>query len=166
MIGWHAKCIVDILRSARQVDEAKAHMPIKYRVYREKQLLSAILTGNVSSLEMLNYLRKIRSEPDSDKLDRLVTFEDIKDFMSGQQIGNVAIYENKLFPQTGNRIALVASSDAEYGLSRQYQLYRDHPPDKLKVFRDFKEATEWLGQEGYTQEDQQAEDELWTCIAQ
>ena len=141
-------------------------MPIKYRVYREKQLLSAILSGDVSSVEMLSYLRKIRSEPNSDNLDRLVTFEDIKDFMTGEQIGNVAIYENRLFPQMGNRIALVASSDAEYGLSRQYQLYRDHPPDKLKVFRDMKEATDWLGQEGYCEQDQQAEEEEWTCIAQ
>ncbi len=141
-------------------------MPIRYRVYREKRLLSAVLSGDVSSLEMLSYLKKIRSEPNSDNLDRLVTFEDIKDFMSGQQIGNVAIYENRLFPQTGNRIALVASSDAEYGLSRQYQLYRDHPADKLKVFRDMKAATDWLGQEGYSEEDQQAEDEQWTCIPQ
>ena len=140
-------------------------MPIKYRVDRKNQLLSAILTGNVSSLEMLSYLRQIHSEPDSENFDRLVTLEDIKDFMSGQQIGNVAIYENRLFQKTESRIALVASSDAEYGLSRQYQLYRDYPPEKIKVFRIRKEATNWLGQEENA-EDQQVESEPWTYIAQ
>jgi hypothetical protein len=140
-------------------------MPIKYRVDREKQLLSAILTGNVSSLEMLSYLRQVHSEPDSEYFDRLLTLEDIEEFMSGQQIGNVAIYENRLFDHTENRIALVASSDIEYGLSHQYQVYRDYPPDKLKVFRHRREATEWLGQEEYAEE-QIAEPGPWTYVAQ
>lgn len=140
-------------------------MPIKYRVDKKNQLLSAIMTGNVSSLEMLSYLRQIHSEPESEYFDRLVTLEDIKDFMSGQQIGNVALYENKLFRHTDNRIALVASSDAEYGLSRQYQLYRDYPPDKLKVFRVRKDATDWLGQ-GECADDEPVESRAWTYIAQ
>lgn len=139
-------------------------MPIKYRVDKKNQLLSAVMTGDVSSVEMLSYLRQIHSEPESEYFDRLVTLQDIKDFMSGQQIGNVALYENKLFRHTDNRIALVASSDAEYGLSRQYQLYRDYPPDKLKVFRVRKEATDWLGQEECG-DDEQVESWPWTYIA-
>lgn len=140
-------------------------MPIKYRFDKKNQLLSAIMTGNVSSLEMLSYLRQIHSEPESEYFDRLVTLEDIKDFMSGQQIGNVALYENKLFRHTENRIALVASTDAEHDLSRQYQLYRDYPPDKLKVFRVRKEATDWLGQEECADEEH-VESRAWTYIAQ
>tara|TARA_B100000315_G_scaffold256825_1_gene303758 strand:+ start:8720 stop:8842 length:123 start_codon:yes stop_codon:yes gene_type:complete len=40
-------------------------------------------------------------------------------------------------------------------------LYRDYPEEKLKVFRERREATQWLGQEEHT--DDQA---LWTYIAQ
>ena len=141
-------------------------MPIKFRVDRENRLLEAVLTGNVSSMEMLSYLRKIRAELDSDHFDQLVTFKDIKDFMTGQQIGNIAIYENRLFRHLDNRIALVAKSDVEFGLSRQYQLYRDHPSDKLKVFRNLKDATDWLGQVEYAETDQPIEPVPWSYIAQ
>ena len=141
-------------------------MPIKFRVDRENRLLEAVLTGNVSSMEMLSYLRKIRAELDSGHFDQLVTFKDIKDFMTGQQIGNIAIYENRLFRHLDNRIALVAKSDVEFGLSRQYQLYRDHPPEKLRVFRNMKEATDWLGQVEYAETDQPIEPVPWSYIAQ
>jgi hypothetical protein len=44
-----------------------------------------------------------------------------------------------------SRVALVASDDVSYGLSRMYQAFRSRSPLDLRVFRDMGEARAWLG---------------------
>lgn len=44
-----------------------------------------------------------------------------------------------------SRVALVASDDASYGLSRMYQVFRSRSALDLRVFRDMAEARAWLG---------------------
>jgi hypothetical protein len=48
-------------------------------------------------------------------------------------------------PQSETRIAIVASTDVAYGLSRMYQAFRDDSAVELEVFRDLAEARTWLG---------------------
>lgn len=46
-----------------------------------------------------------------------------------------------------SRVAIVASADVAYGLSRVYQAYRSDSPLDLRVYRDMSEARRWLGLE-------------------
>jgi hypothetical protein len=41
------------------------------------------------------------------------------------------------------RLALVAPGDLDFGLSRIFAAYRDHPSTEVAVFRDFDEAVTW-----------------------
>jgi hypothetical protein len=41
------------------------------------------------------------------------------------------------------RLALVAPGDLDFGLSRVFAAYRDHPSTEVAVFRDFDEAVAW-----------------------
>lgn len=47
---------------------------------------------------------------------------------------------------SGYKIALVASSNLEYGLSRVYEAYVGILPTKLHVFRKPEDAIDWFGQ--------------------
>jgi tetrahydromethanopterin S-methyltransferase subunit E len=44
-----------------------------------------------------------------------------------------------------SRVAMVATTDVHYGLSRMYQAFRSDSPLDLRVFRDMREARTWLG---------------------
>jgi len=44
-----------------------------------------------------------------------------------------------------SRVAMVATTDVHYGLSRMYQAFRSDSPLDLRVFRDMGEARAWLG---------------------
>jgi hypothetical protein len=46
-----------------------------------------------------------------------------------------------------SRVAIVASDDVAYGLSRMYQAFRSESPLDLRVFRAMNEARAWLGLE-------------------
>jgi hypothetical protein len=46
------------------------------------------------------------------------------------------------------RIALVAPGDLDFGLSRVFAAYRDHPSTEVGVFRDFDEALIWAQSAG------------------
>lgn len=46
-----------------------------------------------------------------------------------------------------SRVALVATADVAYGLSRMYQAFRSQSPLDLRVFRDMAEARRWLNLE-------------------
>jgi len=43
-------------------------------------------------------------------------------------------------------MAIVASRDLEYGISRMYQVYVDGLPVEVKVFRNIEPARNWVGE--------------------
>jgi len=45
----------------------------------------------------------------------------------------------------GAKLAIVAPSDAAFGMGRLYQAHRDHPDIEIRVFRDMSEGLTWLG---------------------
>jgi len=43
------------------------------------------------------------------------------------------------------KTAIVAPEDLSYGLSKLYESYSEHSPETIMVFREAKDALEWLG---------------------
>jgi hypothetical protein len=41
------------------------------------------------------------------------------------------------------RMAIVTSSDLDFGLARMFAAYREHPSTQVRVFRDYEEAIVW-----------------------
>ena len=42
-----------------------------------------------------------------------------------------------------SKVAFVTASDADFGLARMFQVHRQHPSTRVKVFRDYEEAVSW-----------------------
>ncbi|MBW2277886.1 MAG: hypothetical protein JRF63_10360 [Deltaproteobacteria bacterium] len=55
------------------------------------------------------------------------------------------VWSNTAKLGAGYRVAVVAPGDRDYGLTRMFQAYMDGPPFEIKIFRDRKEALDWLG---------------------
>lgn len=43
------------------------------------------------------------------------------------------------------KVAIVTSRDVDFGLSRMYEVLREHPETEVRVFRDYEEAYAWVG---------------------
>jgi hypothetical protein len=51
----------------------------------------------------------------------------------------------KKYPERGNaKIAIVASTDLSFGMSRMYEVFSGNLPQTIMVFRNLEEAEQWL----------------------
>ena len=124
-------------------------MPVAHRFDAEAGLLIVVMDGIVGDEDLLKYAQHITENPaiptGHDELIDLRGAEGIAD-VSGPVLRRIA----DMFTQSDrtpeqSRVALVASSDAAYGLSRMYQTFRSESPLDLRVFREMSEARTWLG---------------------
>jgi hypothetical protein len=46
-------------------------------------------------------------------------------------------------PAPPPRVAFVTARDVDFGLSRMFEVHREHPATLVKVFRDYDEAVRW-----------------------
>ena len=58
--------------------------------------------------------------------------------------GMVELMRHGAAKLAGARIAIVAERSAAYGMARMLDVLTEHLPFELSVFRDFKEAVDWL----------------------
>ena len=64
--------------------------------------------------------------------------------LSDTQLSELAEYaKSKSFPPS-SKVAIVASSDLAFGLSRVFEVYREDERSKHRVFRTVREAWDWL----------------------
>ena len=63
--------------------------------------------------------------------------------LSNSQLEKLAEYGKRRFTNP-SRVAIVASEDLTFGLSRMYEVYREEDRLQFKVFRTELEARQWL----------------------
>jgi hypothetical protein len=123
-------------------------MSIKYRIDDENQVVFVWMEGEISPLEVMSYLTSINSEQRDGTYDRLIMARETKCLLSGNEVASIAEFARKLNgTQAPHRTAIVASSTCEFGIARQYSLYRNCSFDTFNIFREVEEATSWLGLE-------------------
>ena len=119
-------------------------MPASYEIDPARRLVITAVWGAATDADIHEHGRRLRADPLYDPTYRqladmsgvtkiLVSSSTIEDISRGQ-----------LFAP-GTQRAFVASNDAVFGLLRKYELHADSLGQTVRVFRDRKEAEEWLG---------------------
>ena len=120
---------------------------IEFSVDPDTQVRVAKFTGTVDDDELLSTYRRLRSSPDYDaSANVLVDLSDVERLdVSPQALGElVATLRPMERNLAGRRRAIVAASDAVYGMARMYEIMRSDSPEDIRVFRDLMAAREWL----------------------
>lgn len=124
-------------------------MPVRDYFDADRGVLLLTLEGEVSDEDLLKYARRAAGD------ESLPPGHDILvdarsaipgGALQGQTLRRVAdIFGREDRSPEETRVALVASNDVAYGLSRMYQAFRSESPIQLRVFREMDEARVWLG---------------------
>jgi len=125
-------------------------MPIQYRYDPEKRLLQVRVHGTVTDAELLEYARTATADPTIEaEADELIDLRDVEipdvETSTLKQVAN--LFHDSERAEQGVRIALVAGSDAAYGLARMYQAFRIDSSAEIQVFREMDAARGWLDPE-------------------
>jgi hypothetical protein len=121
-------------------------MPITYEVDRASRLMVTRIGGRITPAEAFAYLDQIIADPDNDQCDELMILDDVD--LSGigaADIRALARRASELTQDDQFRVAVVAPRDADFGVWRMFQTFRDLGDHRMAVFRRIEEACDWLG---------------------
>ena len=120
-------------------------MPIEYRIDHGLGVVSHEFTGEISFADLAHHWRRLLSDPELP--DPLVMFADLRRcrmLVRGEDTSRLvhAVIQPLL---KGRRwvSAVVADSNAEYGVTKQFTVYSSHCGE-TEVFREESEAVAWL----------------------
>jgi hypothetical protein len=121
---------------------------IRFSVDPRTRTRTARYSGVITEEELLTTYATLVADPGYDP-----TFDDLVDLreverleLSAAAIRQLATMFVPLDAVSGHtRTAIVAASDAVFGMSRMYEMLRgDEVPEEIRVFRSYEEATAWL----------------------
>jgi len=126
-------------------------MPIRYDIHHNRKLVYATLNGVLTETDMFTYQRTVWSRPDVVGYNELVDATGVTQFesVSADKVHQLANLSASMdTPPHPSRLAIVASTDAQFGMARMYQIYRELETKgtrTIQVFRSCDEALKWLG---------------------
>ncbi len=124
-------------------------MPIRITVDKQNALIHTHATGHVTGADLIDYYQRLRAHPDFRS-----NLNEIFDATEVEQIDLTADDVRKLSAFTEEytslgvpvRVAIVASGDLEFGMSRMYEMLQVRSINLLKVFRERSQAERWIGE--------------------
>ena len=121
-------------------------MPVTYEIDKERNVLFAKVTGELTARDIQTFRREAAGDSDFDpRLDSLFDFCSITEVrLSGDEVKQLTL--SAIFHERSRR-ALVVPSKVMYGVSRMYSLHIRAESDVMRVFYDMGEARRWLGLE-------------------
>ena len=122
-------------------------MPITYEVDRETRLLVTHIDGSITAKDLLEYIDAIISDDATTGCDELMIVGDADaDAIAASDVRAAARRATDMSSaDDGFRCAVVAARDADFGLFRMFQVFRDLGEERMAVFRTVDQACEWLG---------------------
>ena len=121
--------------------------PIKFEIDLSRGLRRATFSGVITESILLQTYNQLLSDQGYDPtLNDLVDMRDIERLeISAEGVRKlVSIFSNPGMV-AANRLAIVAPMSHVFGLSRMYEIMSSETSEQIEVFRDLKEAEEWLG---------------------
>lgn len=119
-------------------------MPISYEIDPKRRLIISRLTGIVTDEDVQEQRRRLpadpRFEPNYRQLIDLTGITEVRVTSSAITTAASAQYFTP-----GTRRAFVAGTDATFGLARMFALRAEGEGQTIEVFRNRKQAEEWLG---------------------
>jgi hypothetical protein len=123
-------------------------MPITYRYDGSHNVLLVELRGIITDEELLHYAKTATTDLEiPSSYHELIDLREVEvPEASTDALRRVAAtFRDAERSPEGVKIALVASSDAAFGMARMYQAFRTGSEASFHVFREMSEAREWLG---------------------
>jgi len=122
-------------------------MGITSRIDRGRRVILSAGKGILTRSDWIKYTEWVWSDPEVSLYDKLVDLRGVERIdMTGAETRDAA----SRIPKAGSlradyRVAIVAVSDAVFGMSRMYEMLRAGTMGEVRSFRDLDEAREWLG---------------------
>ena len=122
-------------------------MPMRYRVDEDLGIVITTAEGGVTGEDLQRHAQALAADPGVQGLDEMVDLSDRRhvDASAGAIRETARLLRERGLNKEGGKLALVAGSEAIFGMARLYAAHRDHPNIGIRVFRDRAEALEWLG---------------------
>jgi len=121
-------------------------MPITYVIDRDASLMTTRARGHITPAALYEYLDAIIDDPANEQCDELLILEDVDiQSISAADIRALARRSAELSQDDGFRVAVVASRDADFGMTRMSQTLRELGEKRMAVFRSLGAACDWLG---------------------
>lgn len=115
-----------------------------YEIDAKRQLVTSRLWGPVTEEEVHEHNTRLRTDPKFDPSYRqLVDLTGITEIRVGTHMINETSLDQFFAP--GTRRAMVACSDAVFGMARMFALRAEGLGQTIEVFREAAPAREWLG---------------------
>jgi hypothetical protein len=119
-------------------------MPATYSIDSNRKLVTSRLWGAVSEDELHDHNERLRGDPEF-----VPDYRQLTDITGLTEIliGSKAIIQTAIdqFFVPGTRRAIVASSEATFGMARMFALQSEGSGQTIEVFREMSKAEEWLG---------------------
>jgi hypothetical protein len=121
-------------------------MPILYEVDRDARLMTTRASGRVTPAMLFEYLDAIIADPANEQCDELMILDDIDiESISSADVRALAQRASELSQDEKFRFAVVAARDADFGMVRMFQAFRELDEHRMSVFRTLEAACSWLG---------------------
>lgn len=121
-------------------------MPVVYLIEPEQNLIRTRCTGDIKLPEVLEHFRTLQRDPDCPAwLDVFLDLREITSLPFTFEIHSVAQEISKTKSRVQFKIcAVVAASDAMFGMMRMFSVVAERYFSAVRVFRTAPEAEEWL----------------------
>ena len=122
-------------------------MPITYTIDKHSRFIHRVVSGIVTSDEILANITEILQHPAYQPgMKSLTDLRATQHYASPQEVRQIA---NFILGQSekvqGGKAAVVVSQDVSFGMVRMLELLTESSPLSIGVFKDLQEAYEWLG---------------------
>lgn len=124
-------------------------MALSLQLLPEQKLIMGLGEGEVTPRDLLDYLRRLHGlEAEVFSYDEIVDLRNAD--VSGLHLDGLLDVadrcrnEGRFSPSA--KLAIVAASDLQYGLSRVYQAHRAGDGRQISVFRDLHAAEAWVSE--------------------
>jgi hypothetical protein len=123
-------------------------MPIDCSIKKPTGPVVITASGPVKGKDIIGALVKMLQDPDFKKgMDALWDFRTVKSANSETaEIREIVSFvrANQEKRGTNYRVALVVSTDIDFGLARMFEAYSHELPFDIQIFKDIKDAERWL----------------------
>jgi len=126
----------------------RQHVSVFYKIDKERRLVLSTGSGAFTLADALAHQQRLASDPDFDpSFSQLVDLTHVTSVkLTASDVRKLA--QASLFSR-GSRRAILATSEAAFGLARMFEALRESAgEDGIHVFRDLNDALDWLFAKG------------------
>jgi len=120
-------------------------LPASYTIDGDRRIVFSRIWGTATEDEVREHGLRLRNDPEfQPDFRQLLDLSDLTEILVGSEMVRNAARDQFFSP--GVRRALVATSDAAFGMARMYAIASEHAGQTIQVFRDMNAAEAWLDQ--------------------